>query len=266
MGGVRVLLDVARPLRSGDAGSDQFLDGCERLAGRRGDGRVLSPDYRCSAWAVPRRSQRWPLSLPGRRVRSSPAPSTSSMVDRSRSDQREEVAPATAVSLTAPRNDERTSGVRSNIRAMIADVEVEDLEATIPFYRELAGDVEVRRFPYRDLELALVGPFLLQGGRRGAGSTDGSTQRHEDRGSPPGRLRLRVPAAPHMTSALRSMRTAHRTFECERLNMMNTKRALVLGGGGVVGTAWMGRARVQMNSPVYWLGSVSTHVRSSSIG
>ena len=33
---------------------------------------------------------------------------------------------------------------------MIADVEVESLEAAIPFYRELAGDVEVRRFPYRD--------------------------------------------------------------------------------------------------------------------
>ena len=52
----------------------------------------------------------------------------------------------------------------SNIRAMIADVEVEDLEAAIPFYRELAGDAEVRRFPYRDLELALVGPFLLYSG------------------------------------------------------------------------------------------------------
>ncbi|HEV3358574.1 MAG TPA: hypothetical protein VG247_17395 [Pseudonocardiaceae bacterium] len=52
----------------------------------------------------------------------------------------------------------------SNIRAMIADVEVENLEAAIPFYRELAGDVEVRRFPYRDLELALVGPFLLYSG------------------------------------------------------------------------------------------------------
>jgi predicted enzyme related to lactoylglutathione lyase len=47
---------------------------------------------------------------------------------------------------------------------MIADVEVESLEAAIPFYRELAGDVEVRRFPYRDLELALVGPFLLYSG------------------------------------------------------------------------------------------------------
>jgi predicted enzyme related to lactoylglutathione lyase len=47
---------------------------------------------------------------------------------------------------------------------MVANVEVESLEAAIPFYRELAGDVDVRRFPYRDLELALVGPFLLYSG------------------------------------------------------------------------------------------------------
>ena len=52
----------------------------------------------------------------------------------------------------------------SNIRAMIADVEVEDLEAAIPLYRELAGDVEVKRFPHLDLELAAVGPFLLYSG------------------------------------------------------------------------------------------------------
>src|SRR5882757_6608051 len=63
-----------------------------------------------------------------------------------------------------PRNYQRTSGVSSNIQAMIADVEVESLEAAIPFYRELAGDVEVRQFPYGDLELALVGPFLLYSG------------------------------------------------------------------------------------------------------
>jgi hypothetical protein len=54
--------------------------------------------------------------------------------------------------------------VSSNIRAMVANVEVKDLEAAIPLYRELAGDVEVRRFPYLDLELALVGPFLLYAG------------------------------------------------------------------------------------------------------
>ena len=52
----------------------------------------------------------------------------------------------------------------SNIRAMIADVEVEDLEAAIPLYRELAGDVDVKRFPYLDLQLAAVGPFLLHSG------------------------------------------------------------------------------------------------------
>ena len=52
----------------------------------------------------------------------------------------------------------------SNIRAVIADVEVEDLEAAITLYREQAGDVEVRRVPYRDLQLASVGPFLLYSG------------------------------------------------------------------------------------------------------
>lgn len=52
----------------------------------------------------------------------------------------------------------------SNIRAMIANVEVENLEEALPLYRELAGDAAVRRFPFRDLELALVGPFLLYAG------------------------------------------------------------------------------------------------------
>jgi len=52
----------------------------------------------------------------------------------------------------------------TNIRAMIANVEVESLEDAIPLYRELAGDVDVRRFPYRELEVALVGPFLLYAG------------------------------------------------------------------------------------------------------
>ncbi|MFF1655267.1 hypothetical protein [Streptomyces sp. NPDC058255] len=52
----------------------------------------------------------------------------------------------------------------SNIRAMIANVEVENLEDAIPLYPDLVGDAEVRRFPYRELELALVGPFLLYSG------------------------------------------------------------------------------------------------------
>jgi hypothetical protein len=51
-----------------------------------------------------------------------------------------------------------------NIRAMIANVEVENLDDAIPLYHALAGDVDVRRFPYRELELALVGPFLLYSG------------------------------------------------------------------------------------------------------
>ncbi|MGW3917661.1 VOC family protein [Streptomyces sp. NPDC005070] len=52
----------------------------------------------------------------------------------------------------------------SNIQAMIANVSVENLDDAIPFYKELAGTEEVRRFPYRELELALVGPFLLYSG------------------------------------------------------------------------------------------------------
>ncbi|MFD5080532.1 VOC family protein [Streptomyces sp. NPDC058371] len=52
----------------------------------------------------------------------------------------------------------------SNIRAMVTNVEVENLDDAIPLYQDLAGDVEVHRFPYRELELALVGPFLLYSG------------------------------------------------------------------------------------------------------
>ncbi|MCX4461596.1 hypothetical protein OOK58_02780 [Streptomyces sp. NBC_01728] len=52
----------------------------------------------------------------------------------------------------------------SNIRAMIANVEVENLEDAVPLHQDLAGDAKVRRFPYGELELALVGPFLLHSG------------------------------------------------------------------------------------------------------
>ncbi|MET7739179.1 VOC family protein [Streptomyces sp. NPDC005385] len=52
----------------------------------------------------------------------------------------------------------------SNIQAMIVNVRVDDLEASLPLYKELAGDVEVMRFPYEDMNLALVGPFLLISG------------------------------------------------------------------------------------------------------
>ncbi|MFD9495182.1 VOC family protein [Streptomyces sp. NPDC060005] len=52
----------------------------------------------------------------------------------------------------------------SNIQAMIANVAVDNLDDAIPLYKELAGTEEVRRFPYKELELALVGPFLLYSG------------------------------------------------------------------------------------------------------
>jgi len=54
-----------------------------------------------------------------------------------------------------------------NIRAMIANVPVEDLAAAIPLYQELAGVETVKRFTYEALDLAAVGPFLLHCGEWG---------------------------------------------------------------------------------------------------
>jgi predicted enzyme related to lactoylglutathione lyase len=51
-----------------------------------------------------------------------------------------------------------------NITAMVANVEVDDLEAAIPLYRDLAGGAEARRFTYKELDVAKVGPFLLYAG------------------------------------------------------------------------------------------------------
>ncbi|RZU36581.1 putative enzyme related to lactoylglutathione lyase [Streptomyces sp. BK022] len=51
-----------------------------------------------------------------------------------------------------------------NITAMVANVEVDDLEAAIPLYRDLAGGAEARRFTYKELHVAKVGPFLLYAG------------------------------------------------------------------------------------------------------
>jgi hypothetical protein len=48
---------------------------------------------------------------------------------------------------------------------VFANVEVEDLEAAIPLYQALAGDVDVRRFTYKELDVAAVDPFLLLCGR-----------------------------------------------------------------------------------------------------
>ena len=52
----------------------------------------------------------------------------------------------------------------SNVHAVLARVAVPDLEAALPLYQELAGVTEVRRFGFRDVELAQVGPFLLLAG------------------------------------------------------------------------------------------------------
>jgi hypothetical protein len=57
--------------------------------------------------------------------------------------------------------------VASNLRAVLARVIVPDLDAALPLYLQLAGVTEVRRFAFRDVQLAQVGPFLLL-----AGNTD----------------------------------------------------------------------------------------------
>jgi predicted enzyme related to lactoylglutathione lyase len=49
----------------------------------------------------------------------------------------------------------------SNIIAMIANVSVPDLESAIPLYQQIAGIERVKRFSYKNLKLASVGPFLL---------------------------------------------------------------------------------------------------------
>ena len=52
----------------------------------------------------------------------------------------------------------------SNVRGVLARVFVSDLDAAMPLYQELAGTTEVRRFGFRGVELAQVGPFLLLAG------------------------------------------------------------------------------------------------------
>ena len=56
----------------------------------------------------------------------------------------------------------------SNVRAVLARVVVPDLDAALPLYQELAGATEVRRFNFRDVQLAQVGPFLLLAGNTAA--------------------------------------------------------------------------------------------------
>lgn len=52
----------------------------------------------------------------------------------------------------------------SNLNGVLARVAVPDLDSAIPFYQALAGVTDLRRFSFRDVELAWVGPFLLLSG------------------------------------------------------------------------------------------------------
>lgn len=56
----------------------------------------------------------------------------------------------------------------SNITAVIARVFVDDLDKALPLYQRLAGSDQVKRFAFRDVELASVGPFLLLAGNTAA--------------------------------------------------------------------------------------------------
>jgi hypothetical protein len=50
------------------------------------------------------------------------------------------------------------------IVTVLTRVYVSDLDAALPLYRRLAGEPETRRFRFRDVELARVGPYLLLAG------------------------------------------------------------------------------------------------------
>jgi predicted enzyme related to lactoylglutathione lyase len=56
----------------------------------------------------------------------------------------------------------------SNITEVIVRVFVDDLDAAVPFYERLADGAEAKRFAFRDVELASVGPFLLLSGNTAA--------------------------------------------------------------------------------------------------
>ena len=60
----------------------------------------------------------------------------------------------------------------SNISGVVARVFVDDLDAAIPLYQQLAQTTVVNRFGFRDVRLAQVGPFLL---------LSGDTARYRDR-------------------------------------------------------------------------------------
>ncbi|MFJ4920341.1 VOC family protein [Streptomyces sp. NPDC088725] len=51
-----------------------------------------------------------------------------------------------------------------NITGVVARVFVDDLEAAIPLYQQLAQTAAVNRFAFHEVQLAQVGPFLLLSG------------------------------------------------------------------------------------------------------
>ncbi len=48
-----------------------------------------------------------------------------------------------------------------NLRGALARIHVNDLDAAVPLYRELADGEDAHVFRFRDLRLARIGPFLL---------------------------------------------------------------------------------------------------------
>jgi predicted enzyme related to lactoylglutathione lyase len=51
-----------------------------------------------------------------------------------------------------------------NVIGVLARVFVDDLDAALPVYRDLAGGRPAQRFAFKGVELARVGPFLLLSG------------------------------------------------------------------------------------------------------
>jgi predicted enzyme related to lactoylglutathione lyase len=50
------------------------------------------------------------------------------------------------------------------VNAVLARVSVKDIDRALPLYAALSGTNEIRRFRFRDVELAWVGNFLLLSG------------------------------------------------------------------------------------------------------
>jgi predicted enzyme related to lactoylglutathione lyase len=49
----------------------------------------------------------------------------------------------------------------TNVKQVVANVPVNDLDEALPLYQALSGTEEVHRFGYGELRLAFVGSFLL---------------------------------------------------------------------------------------------------------